>query len=129
VPELSYPTVEPVETSVSTAADMLLPQRGGAGHASAMPFTYMLKCSDGSYYVGSTWNLERRLFEHNCGVGARYTARRRPVLLVWSQEFARIDEAFALEKRIQNWSRAKRLALIEGRLADLPALSRGRGAD
>ncbi|WP_460714417.1 GIY-YIG nuclease family protein [Nocardioides dilutus] len=45
-----------------------------------MPFTYILECADGSYYCGSTWDLERRLMEHNNGVGCSYTrpTRRRP---------------------------------------------------
>ncbi len=98
-----------------------------------MAFTYILRCADGSYYVGSTKNLERRLAEHDTGEGARYTSTRRPVELAWAHEFERVDEAFALEKRVQGWSRAKREALIEGRMADLPALNgsayRRRGLD
>ncbi|MDF9716396.1 GIY-YIG nuclease family protein [Nocardioides sp. ChNu-153] len=73
-----------------------------------MPWAYLLECSDGSYYAGSTVDLERRLTEHQDGVGAAYTRRRRPVRLAWSGEFDRIDEAFAFEKRIQGWGRAKR---------------------
>jgi len=91
-----------------------------------MPFTYMLRCADGSYYVGSTRDLERRLREHQSGEGATYTRRRRPVELVFAREFDRVDEAFQLEKQVQGWSRAKREALIEGRWNDLPALSRSR---
>ncbi len=91
-----------------------------------MPWTYMLKCSDDSYYVGSTVDLEARLWQHQEGEGAAYTRRRRPVKLVWAVEYARIDEAFALEKRVQGWSRRKREALIDGRWNDLPALA-GRG--
>lgn len=92
-----------------------------------MPFTYILRCSDGTFYVGSTRvDVQLRLYQHNSGTGARYTARRRPVQLLWCAEFAKVTDAFALEKQVQNWSRAKRLALIEGRLSDLPALSRSR---
>jgi len=89
-----------------------------------MAWTYILECSDGSFYVGSTWDLERRLFQHNAGEGAAYTRRRRPVRLVWAAEFDRIRTAYECEKQIQGWGRAKRLALIEGRLEDLPALAR-----
>ena len=89
-----------------------------------MPHTYIRECCDGSFYVGSTWDLERRLSEHELGLGAAYTRRRRPVRLVWAHESDSIREAFRLEKQIQGWGRAKRLALIEGRLADLPALAR-----
>ncbi|WP_307031409.1 GIY-YIG nuclease family protein [Arthrobacter globiformis] len=91
-----------------------------------MPYTYMLGCSDGSYYVGSTFDLERRLAQHQSGDGAAYTRRRRPVLLVWAEEYDRIDEAYAREKQVQGWSRAKREALIRGDYAALPALSVGR---
>jgi putative endonuclease len=89
-----------------------------------MPFAYMLECADGSYYVGSTWDLERRVSEHNEGLGAEYTKRRRPVRLVWSTQLDRIDEAYWYEKQIQGWGRAKRQALIEGRYEDLPRLAR-----
>jgi putative endonuclease len=91
-----------------------------------MAWVYILECSDASYYVGSTTDLPARIYEHSLGIGARYTARRRPVTRVWSYECDRIDEAFAMEKQIQNWSRAKRQALIEGRFGDLPGLARGR---
>ena len=93
-----------------------------------MAWTYILECNDGSYYVGSTMNLERRVAQHDAGLGATYTRtrRRRPVKLVWAAEFQRIDDAFAFEKRVQGWGREKRRALIEGRLDDLPALARGR---
>jgi putative endonuclease len=93
-----------------------------------MAWTYILECADGSYYVGSTVDLERRVSEHNLGLGAIYTRlrRRRPVTLVWSADFRRVDDAFAFEKQVQGWSRAKRQALIEGRLDHLPELARGR---
>ncbi|HTW17497.1 MAG TPA: GIY-YIG nuclease family protein [Nocardioides sp.] len=93
-----------------------------------MPWTYILECADGSLYVGSTVDLERRLSQHQSGEGAAYTRprRRRPVRLVWCADFARVDDAFAYEKQIQSWGRAKRIALIEGRLDDLPGLARGR---
>ncbi|MGA8247861.1 MAG: GIY-YIG nuclease family protein [Nocardioides sp.] len=88
-----------------------------------MPWVYLLECADGSYYTGSTVDLERRLSQHQEGEGAAYTRRRRPVRLVWSAAFDRIDEAYAFEKRVQGWNRAKRTALIEGRLGDLPELA------
>jgi putative endonuclease len=101
-----------------------------------MAWVYMLECSDGSFYVGSTIDLERRVWQHENGEGATYTKRRRPVRLVWSLSFDRVDEAWAMEKKIQNWGRAKRLALIEGHVDDLALLAsrshearrqRGRG--
>src|SRR5262245_21073254 len=91
-----------------------------------MAWVYILGCRDGSYYVGSTTNLEARLAQHKRGKGASYTAARMPVILVWSAFFDRGDQAVAFEKQVQGWNRAKRLALIEGRFADLPELARSR---
>ena len=94
-----------------------------------MAWTYIVRCADDSYYVGSTVDLERRLSEHNLGLGAVYTRKRRPVVLVWSGEFERIDEACAFEKQVQGWGRRKREALIAGELDALPVLaSRSRRA-
>ena len=82
-------------------------------------FVYILQCSDNSYYVGSTVNLDQRLWQHQQGEGAKYTARRLPVELIYSEEFSRIDEAYRREKQIQGWSRAKREALIRGDFDDV----------
>lgn len=88
-----------------------------------MAFVYMLRCADGSYYVGSTRSLGKRIWEHQEGLGAAYTRRRRPVELVWHAEYPNIGEAFFWEKRIQSWSRAKREALIRGDYDALPGLA------
>ena len=91
-----------------------------------MAYAYMVRCADGSYYVGSTIDLERRLWEHNEGLGSTYTRRpgRRPVTLVWSHEYENVADAFAFEKQLQGWSRAKREALIAGDYEALPALAK-----
>jgi len=89
-----------------------------------MPHVYILRCADGSYYTGSTVNLEQRLETHRLGIGANYTRDRLPVELVWSSETARIEEAFRWEKRIQGWSRAKKELLIAGRYEELRGWSR-----
>jgi putative endonuclease len=88
-----------------------------------MPWMYILKCTDDSYYVGSTVNLEKRLYQHQLGKGARYTAKRLPVKLVYAEEFSRIDEAYQREKQVQGWGRAKREALIREDFDALPGLS------
>ncbi|MCD1270032.1 GIY-YIG nuclease family protein [Microbacterium sp. MEC084] len=72
-------------------------------------WTYILRCADGTYYVGSTIDLHNRLAAHKQGLGAAYTKRRLPVELVWSCDFERVEDAFALEKSIQGWSHAKGL--------------------
>lgn len=78
-------------------------------------YLYMLRCRDGSYYVGVTRaGLERRLAEHNAGRYDGFTKGRRPVHLVFSQAFERIDEAGYAERQIKGWSRAKKEALIAG---------------
>ncbi|RLV54542.1 GIY-YIG nuclease family protein [Aeromicrobium phragmitis] len=89
-----------------------------------MAWVYILECSDGSYYVGSTRNMERRLWQHQRGEGAVYTRSRLPVRLAFAHQCESPAEAFWLEKRIQKWSRAKREALIRGDFDALPALAK-----
>ncbi len=88
---------------------------------------YILTCADGSYYVGSTWDLDLRIVQHNSGFAAKYTASRRPVALAFYEEYERIDDAFLREKQVQNWSHAKRAALIRGDFDELRRLSRAKG--
>ncbi len=84
---------------------------------------YILECYDGSYYTGSTTDLERRLQQHENGEGANHTKKRLPVRLVYFEEYPRIDEAFYREKQVQGWSRKKKEALIKGLSAELPELA------
>jgi len=77
-------------------------------------YTYILECSDGSYYTGSTTDLDSRLAQHQAGLAANHTIKRLPVKLVYFEEYDRIDEAFFREKQIQGWCRAKKEALING---------------
>ena len=86
-------------------------------------YMYILKCSDDSYYTGSTKDLERRLAEHQNGEGANHTASRLPVELVYFEEFDRIDEAFYREKQVQGWSRDKKESLISKNIDRLKELS------
>jgi putative endonuclease len=75
---------------------------------------YILKCADGSYYVGTTRadDLETRVSQHQQGTFGGYTSARRPVTLVYSQHFDEVRQAIALERQIKGWSRAKKEALI-----------------
>jgi putative endonuclease len=91
-----------------------------------MAHVYILECADGSYYVGSTRNLEARLWQHQQGLGGRYTSTRLPVRLVYAHEFERVVDAWGVERRIHGWSRAKREALIRGDYAALPNLAKNR---
>lgn len=81
-----------------------------------MGYMYILLCSDGSYYVGSTKNLTLRINQHQSGIGANFTKKHLPVKLVYYECFPRIDLAFYREKQIQNWSRKKKEALINGEI-------------
>ena len=89
-----------------------------------MAWMYILECCDGSYYVGSTKDLKRRLSQHQDGVGANYPSKRLPVKLVYCEEYDRVDEAFYREKQVQGWRRAKREALIKGQPELLPVLAK-----
>lgn len=84
---------------------------------------YILECSDGSYYTGSTNNLERRILEHSSGEGANHTKRRSPEKLVYWEEYPRIDYAFYREKQVQGWTRKKKETLIKGENLMLPELA------
>ncbi|MGN6355985.1 MAG: TrmH family RNA methyltransferase [Novosphingobium sp.] len=75
-------------------------------------FAYILRCADGTYYTGHTDDLEKRIAQHRDGSLPGYTHDRRPVELVWVQEFPSRYEALAAEQRIKGWSRAKKEALI-----------------
>ncbi|RAJ15117.1 GYDIA family GHMP kinase [Olleya aquimaris] len=86
-------------------------------------FVYILECSDGSFYTGSTIDLEKRISQHNSGQGANHTRKRLPVTLVFVEEFNRIDDAFYREKQIQGWNRNKKIALIKNHLELLPKLA------
>ena len=88
-------------------------------------YVYILRCSDGSYYTGSTRStLENRLAQHDSGALGGYTAKRRPVVLVWHQHFSQISDAVSVERRIKGWSRAKKEALIRGDFKGLKQLAK-----
>ncbi len=89
-------------------------------------FVYILRCADGSYYVGSTTDVAARVEAHNAGRGPRFTACRRPVTLVYSEPFDTMDQARQREIQIKKWSRAKKEALIACEMQRLHDLSRRR---
>jgi putative endonuclease len=93
-----------------------------------MAWMYILKCADDSFYVGSTRSLELRMAQHQSGKGSRYTSGRLPVELVYGEEYDRVVDAYAREKQVQNWSRAKREALISGDTDMLPPLAKKKFA-
>src|SRR5690606_25551930 len=92
----------------------------------AYGYMYILQCADDSFYVGSTKDLTRRVEQHKNGEGANFTASHLPVKLVYYETFDRIDTAFEREKQIQKWSRAKKIALIQGDIEKLKQLSKSK---
>lgn len=83
----------------------------------------MLLCADGSFYTGCTTDLETRLGQHQGGDVPGYTMLRRPVELVWAEEFQDLHDAIATERRIKGWSRAKKQALVKGDWAEISRLA------
>ena len=77
-------------------------------------WVYVLQCADGRYYTGHTDDLARRLAEHQTSGYSDFTSRRRPVRLVWQEEFQTRAEALTAEVQIKPWSRAKKEALFAG---------------
>jgi len=94
-------------------------------------FVYMVRCSDGRYYIGiyRGFDLNTRIGEHNLGYYPKaWTFRRRPVELVWAEHFDRVTDAIDCETRIKKWSRAKKEALIIGDYALISELAKSRTA-
>jgi predicted GIY-YIG superfamily endonuclease len=85
---------------------------------------YMLKCADGSYYIGHTDNMEARLSAHQQGKGGLYTSKRLPVALVYVDTCGSRAEALNNEHRMKKWSRAKKEALSQGNFERLRDLSK-----
>ena len=85
---------------------------------------YILKCNDGSYYMGHTDNLEKRIGEHQSGACGGYTSTRLPVQLVFSQDFPTREEALASERQIKGWSRKKKEAMMRGDWNEVSRLAR-----
>ncbi|CAG0929068.1 MAG: hypothetical protein EFKGCFLK_01564 [Rhodocyclaceae bacterium] len=93
---------------------------------------YLRRCADGTYYAGHTDNLEQRVAQHRQDGIDGYTAKRLPVELVWSQEFATREEALAAEQQIKGWSRKKKEAMMRGEWQEVARLakkdfSKGKG--
>jgi putative endonuclease len=90
-------------------------------------YVYIVRCSDGSLYTGSTrGSLEDRINQHNAGSYRGYTSKRRPVTLIYAEHFDRIVDAVSAERQIKGWSRSKKEALSHGDFDALRTLSRRR---
>ena len=92
-------------------------------------YVYMLKCADGFIYVGFTNNIERRIIEHEKGLNKNcFTFERRPLELIFYQDFNDVEQAIYFEKKIKKWSRKKKQALADGDYEMLEILSESRNA-
>lgn len=91
-----------------------------------MPRVYILRCSDGTLYVGHTDDLNERERAHNAGCGSRYTAARLPVRVIYSEMHGSSQRAISRERQLKRWSAEKKEALIAGDLGTLKRLSRCR---
>jgi putative endonuclease len=89
-------------------------------------YLYVLRCSDGSFYTGSTNNLDARMAQHGAGEASAYTAKRLPVELIYTCEFDSLREAFYAERQLKGWSRGKKEALIRADYDALVELSKNR---
>lgn len=101
-----------------------------SGRAQSRPTkSWNYKCTDGLTYTGITGNMDRRFAEHQNGTNKMaFTYRRRPVQLIFQQEFNDVLQAISFEKRIKKWSAKKKFALAAGDMDLLQILSEGRNA-
>lgn len=91
-----------------------------------MAYTYILRCGNGEFYVGSTNDLQQRLHQHQTGRGGQFTHCTPPVELVYTEEYPTYKEAFRRERQIHGWSHAKKEALINGDIELLKQLSKSK---
>jgi predicted GIY-YIG superfamily endonuclease len=91
--------------------------------SSRMHYIYLLRCADKSLYVGATSNLQAREHDHNDGRGGTYTARRRPVHIVYAERHSSKQEALKRERQIKYWSLQKKESLVRGDLGALSGVS------
>ena len=118
--------VEGSERSESKGSSWQAPSRAGP---TRMAFCYILRCVDGSYYVGSTDDLDARLVKHRDGSASGFTAARRPVALAYSEVLDSIEAARARERQLKGWTHAKQDALTQADAGRLKALSRSNSSN
>ena len=93
-------------------------------------YTYILQCSDLSYYVGVTNDLDRRISEHNNDENrSSYTFSRRPVVIKYYEHFMDINQAIAREKQLKGWGRKKKESLFEQDFLKLVELSKSKSKE
>lgn len=87
---------------------------------------YILECGDGTLYVGHTDNLDERMRQHESGTANAYTSKRKPLKLLFAEEFDSRYDALTMERKLKGWSRAKKLAYVAGDWRRVSNLSKGK---
>ena len=87
---------------------------------------YILECADGTLYIGHTDDLDGRMQQHDCGKADAYTSTRKPLKLIFVQEFESRYEALGMERKLKGWSRAKKFAYIAGDWNSVRRLAKGK---
>jgi putative endonuclease len=77
-----------------------------------LPYVYIVRCADGTFYTGWTADVARRVASHNAGRGGRYTRTRRPVTLVYQEEVADRSTAMRREAEIKRMDRREKERLV-----------------
>jgi len=92
-----------------------------------MAFTlYLLECADGTFYIGHTDNLDRRVQQHEQGLAGAYTANLRPLKLIHVEEFESRLEALTMERKLKGWTRAKKQVYMMGNWQTVGKLAKGK---
>ena len=91
-----------------------------------MFWLYVLQCGDGTFYIGHTDNIDERMRQHECSTTDSYTAVRKPLSLLFVQEFETRYEALSMERKLKGWSRAKKLAYMAGDWNTVRKLAKGK---
>jgi putative endonuclease len=89
-------------------------------------YTYIVQCSDDTFYVGTTNNITERVLKHNTGKGAKYTRGRGPVILLYSHSFESRSEACKREYELKKLSRLEKLEIIKSKDNELPKKKKPR---
>ena len=124
--ERAWLVMGPCESNVLSKQASASASKGRNVSGGSVQFVYILRCADGSYYVGRTTHLSSRVKAHNLGEGPKCTAARRPVRLAYSEQHLTLEEAITRERQLKRWTRAKKESLIRGDPVELKRLSKRR---
>jgi predicted GIY-YIG superfamily endonuclease len=125
---VDFLTVRPERSRAAAKSKGSQASKPGTGkEARKMEFSvYILECADGSFYIGHTDDLGKRLAQHDEGKGCIYTSTRRPLKVIHSEGFETRYEALSMERKLKGWSRAKKLAYMAGDWNAVGTLAKGK---